>query len=61
MEAGELIVWAICIGIALNLLFSLTGLDELLSGMFGKSKSMELELKVQELEERIRNLESAGK
>lgn len=61
MEASELIVWALCIGIALNLLFSITGLDDLISNLFGKSKTNDLELKVEELEARIKQLESNSK
>ena len=61
MEAGELIVWALCIGVALNLFFSITGLDDLVSNFFGKAKNNDLELKVEELEARIRQLESNAK
>ncbi|WP_448549492.1 hypothetical protein [Thalassotalea fusca] len=58
MDASDLIVWAIFIGLALNILFSMTGLDDLLANIFGQSKTNELELRVIELEERLSTLES---
>ena len=58
MDASDLIVWAFCIAIAINILFSLSGLDDLVSNLFGRSKTSDLEMKVEELEERIRLLES---
>ena len=36
MDAGELIGWAFAIGIAVNVLFSLTGFGDLISDFIGK-------------------------
>ena len=61
MDAGELIVWALCIGIAVNVFFSLTGIGELIASFIGKSSSKkDMENKIEELESRIIKLESGS-
>jgi hypothetical protein len=61
MDAGELIGWALCIGIAVNVFFSLTGIGELISIFIGKSSSKkDMENKIEKLESRIIKLESGS-
>ncbi len=43
MDPSSLIMWAVCIGVAWVILASLTGMDEWLKALFGKSKLGELE------------------
>ena len=58
MDAGELIGWAFAIGIAVNVLFSLTGFGDLISDFIGKLSNRDLENRIEELESRIVKLES---
>lgn len=60
MDVGQVIVWALCIGIAVNLFFSLTGLGTILSRMIRNIPDADdfLILKIRELENRIGKLES---
>ncbi len=60
MDVGQVIVWALSIGIAVNLFFSLTGLGTILSRMIRNVPDADdfLILKIRELENRIGKLES---
>ncbi len=53
MEPTQLILWAICLGVAWIILRSLTGADEGLKSLFGKSKLRDLEDRVRKLEKSL--------
>lgn len=53
MDPSNLIMWAVCIGVAWLILSSLTGVDEWLKSLFGKSKLSDLEQRVEELGKRL--------
>ena len=57
MDPSNLIMWAVCIGVAWVILASLTGMDEWLKALFGKSKLGELEKRVGKLEKRLDELQ----
>jgi hypothetical protein len=61
MDPSNLIMWAVCIGVAWVILASLTGMDEWLRALFGKSKVSELEKRVGKLERRLEELEQPHK
>jgi len=56
MEPSSIIVWAVCIGVAWLLFASLTDADEWLKSLFGKSKTRDLEDRVEKLEKRLDEL-----
>lgn len=56
MDPSNIIVWAVCIGMAWLLFASLTGADEWLKSLFGKSKMRTLEARVEKLEKRLDEL-----
>jgi sensor domain CHASE-containing protein len=56
MDPSNLITWAVCIGIAWLIFAGLTGADDWLKSMFGKSKSHDLEKRVGELEQRVNEM-----
>ena len=56
MEPSQLITWAICLGVAWLLFASLTGADESLKSLFGKTKIGDLEERVAILEQRVDEL-----
>jgi len=56
MEPTRIIMWAVCIGVAWLLFASLTGADEWLKSLFGKSKMRDLEDRVEKLEKRLDEL-----
>jgi hypothetical protein len=57
MEPSQLIVWALCIGMAWLILISLTGLDDWLKSLFGRrNKTGDLEARVAKLEKRLDDL-----
>jgi sensor domain CHASE-containing protein len=56
MDPSKLIVWALCIGVAWLILASLTGVDDWLKSLFGKTNSHDLEQRIQELEKRVNEL-----
>jgi hypothetical protein len=49
-------MWAVCIGVAWLLFASLTGADEWLKSLFGKSKTRDLDDRVEKLEKRLDEL-----
>ena len=57
MEPVNFIMWAVCLGVAWIIFSSLTGADEWLKSLFGKSKSGALEKRIQDLERRLAILE----
>jgi hypothetical protein len=56
MEPSRLIVWAVCIGIAWLIFASLTGADDWLKSLVGKSNSHDLEQRIQVLEKRVEEM-----
>jgi hypothetical protein len=56
MEPTNIIMWAACIGVAWLLFASLTGVDEWLRWQFGKSKTRDLQARVEALERRLDEL-----
>lgn len=59
MDPSDLITWAVCIGIAWLIFAGLTGADDWLKSLFGKTNSRDLEIRIRELEKRVN--EMAGK
>ncbi len=57
MEPTQLILWAVCLGVAWIVLTSLTGADKWLKLLFGKSKLSDLESRVERLEKRVAETE----
>jgi len=57
MEPKEVILWALCLGLAWLLFASVTGADEWLKSLFGTSKTKELEERVKKVEARLEELE----
>lgn len=57
MDPSSLITWAICIGVAWLIFAGLTGADDWLRSLFGKSKTTELKNRVATLEKRLDELE----
>ena len=53
MDPSSLITWAVCIGIAWLIFASLTGADDWLKSLFGKTNSHDLEERIEELEKRV--------
>jgi hypothetical protein len=56
MQPTEIIMWAVCVGVAWLIFASLTGADEWLKSLFGKSKVSDLERRVAMLEQRLAKL-----
>ena len=56
MEPTSIIMWAVCLGVAWLIFNGLTGADEWLKSLFGKSKVSDLEARVAKLEKRIDEL-----
>ena len=57
MNPSNLIIWAIFLGLAWLMFASLTGGDEWLRARLGKSKTNELDERVRKLESRLEQLE----
>lgn len=57
MQPTELVLWAVCLGLAWIFVSSMTGLGEWLKTRFGKSKLNELENRLQQMEKRLEALE----
>ena len=57
MHPSNIITWAVCIGVGWLIFASLTGADEWLKSLFGKSKTRDLEARVEELEKRLNELD----
>ena len=57
MEPTNLIMWAVCAGMAWLLFASFTGADEGLKSLFGKTETNEMEERLQKLERRLDELE----
>jgi len=53
MDPSNLITWAVCLGVAWLIFAGLTGADDWLKSLFGKTNSKDLELRIQELEKRV--------
>jgi hypothetical protein len=56
MDPSNLITWALCIGVAWLIFAGLTGVDDWLKSIFGKSNSRDLEERIEELEKRVGEL-----
>ena len=56
MDPSNVIVWAVCLGVAWLVFASLTGADDWLKSLVGKSKPRDLEARVEELEKRLAEL-----
>jgi hypothetical protein len=56
MDPSNLITWALCIGVAWLIFAGLTGADDWLKSMFGKSNSRDLEERLEELEKRMNEM-----
>jgi len=56
MDPSNLITWALCIGVAWLIFAGLTGADDWLKSMFGKSNSHDLEARLEELEKRVNEM-----
>ena len=56
MEPSRIIVWAVCIGVAWLIFASLTGADEWLRSLFGRSKKRDFEDLVEKIEKRLDEL-----
>jgi hypothetical protein len=57
MDPSKLITWAVCIGVGWLIFASLTGADEWLKSLFGKSKARDLEERIRKLEKRLDELD----
>ncbi len=57
MNPPELIIWAMCLGMAWLVFASMTGVDEWFRSRIGLSKTSELEERINILEERVAQLE----
>lgn len=53
MNPSNIIEWAVCLGIAWLVFASITGTDDWLKSLFGKSKPGDLEDRVENLEKRM--------
>lgn len=53
MDPSNLITWAICLGVAWLIFASLTGADEWLKTLFGKTKMQVMEERLEKLEKRL--------
>jgi sensor domain CHASE-containing protein len=56
MDPSNLIMWAVCLGVAWLVFASITGADDWLKSLIGKSKRQDLEDKVAKLEKRLDDL-----
>ncbi len=56
MDPSSIVMWAVCLGVAWLIFVSLTGADEGLKSLFGKSKLRDLEQRVEKLEKRLDEL-----
>ena len=56
MEPSQIITWAVCLGLAWLIFASLTGADEWAKSLFGKSKTRDLQARVEQLEKRVDEL-----
>ena len=56
MDPSNLIMWAVCIGVAWLIFASFTGADEGLKSLFGKSTIRDLEERIEKLEKRLDTL-----
>lgn len=57
MDPTNLIMWAACVGVAWLIFASMTGADESLKSLFGRSKLSDLEQRVNDMEKRLEALE----
>jgi hypothetical protein len=56
MDPSNIIVWAVCLGVAWLVFASITGADDWLKSLFGKTKLHELEDRVEKLGKRMDEL-----
>jgi len=56
MDPSNLITWALCFGVAWLIFASLTGADDWLKSLFGKTSSHHLEGRIKALEQRVEEL-----
>ena len=56
MDPSNRVLWAVCLGVAWLIFASLAGADEWLKSLFGKSKTRDLEARVEKLEKRLDEL-----
>ena len=56
MEPSNLITWALCLGVAWLIFASLTGADEWLQSLFGKTNNQDLKERIERLEKRLDEL-----
>jgi hypothetical protein len=57
MDPSSLILWAVCLGVAWLVFASITGADDWLKSLIGKSKRQDLEDRVARLEKRLDDLD----
>ena len=53
MDPSNIIVWAVCLGVAWLVFAGITGADDWLKSLFGKGKPHDLEDRVEKLEKRM--------
>jgi len=53
MDPSSIITWALCLGVAWLIFAGLTDADDWLKSLVGKSKSRDLEERVEKLEKRM--------
>lgn len=56
MDPSSVITWAVCLGIAWLIFASITGVDDWLKSLFGKSKESELEERIGNLEKKLEEI-----
>jgi sensor domain CHASE-containing protein len=56
MQPNDIIMWAVCVGVAWLIFASITGADVWLKSLFGKGKESDLERRVELLEQRLASL-----
>ena len=56
MDPSNIIIWAVYVGLAWLLFASITGADDWLKSLFGKSKTRNLEARVTKLEKRLEEI-----
>ena len=57
MDPMNLFLWLVCAGVGWSIFAGLTGIDEWFKSLFGKSKTSELEQRIEKLEKRLQKLE----
>jgi hypothetical protein len=56
MDPSNLITWAVCVGVAWLIFAGLTGADDWLKSLFGKSTQHDLEHRIEALEKRVNEM-----